>query len=170
MTVPDLIGRLKSRGVEFTRDKDGRVRLKPRRLVSQLEVEILRAHRDEIEAILQPTRAMTPQDDDRQDRDAARDSVKPSAQVGPVDAGAPGVRNPNETSTTSVEAPTLPREKWDGVGIVELRGIPTHARGDEHAQRILTGQIPYERAVADEKATRDMNLMIERYAFERRSF
>jgi hypothetical protein len=45
----------------------------------------------------------------------------------------------------------LGREQWQAVGLFEARGFITHALGDDHAARILRGEISYDQAVADEK-------------------
>ncbi len=57
--------------------------------------------------------------------------------------------------------PQLPRDQWAAVGVVLGRnGCPTHALGDEHARKILTGEIQYDVALRDERATREMHLLV----------
>ncbi len=46
----------------------------------------------------------------------------------------------------------LPTSKWASVGLFMVNGVVTHARGDEHAQQILDGTIPYDEAAANHAA------------------
>jgi hypothetical protein len=46
----------------------------------------------------------------------------------------------------------LDKSLWPSVGIVEMHGVPTHAQGDEHAEDIITGKIPFAAACAAHEA------------------
>jgi hypothetical protein len=83
----------------------------------------------------------------------------------PTAAGAPEPEPPPPAAITpepprvvpSLAAPVaLPREKWDACGVWVLNGTPTHALGDQHAARIISGEIPYEQAVGAREATVSM--------------
>jgi hypothetical protein len=59
---------------------------------------------------------------------------------------------PDESSTPAREL--LARQLWDDVGLFEARGVVTHGLGDEHAQKILTGEIAFEDARVAHEAAR----------------
>jgi hypothetical protein len=48
----------------------------------------------------------------------------------------------------------LPRELWNEAGLVESQGVVTHALGDEHAQKILVGEVSFEDARSTHEAAR----------------
>jgi hypothetical protein len=50
----------------------------------------------------------------------------------------------------------LPEGYWLECGIEPVNGVPSHSRGDQHAARIISGEIPYARAVADQRRTQEM--------------
>ena len=54
--------------------------------------------------------------------------------------------SPAEQSSTEPEPYVLPRERYADVGLCEVNGTVTHPLGDDHAQRILSGEIPYDDA------------------------
>lgn len=45
---------------------------------------------------------------------------------------------------------TLSRDLWDSVGLFEQNDVVTHAYGDEHAAKVLSGEIPLEQAQAEQ--------------------
>ena len=52
----------------------------------------------------------------------------------------------------------LPESEWISVGIYLVRTaqdrlVPSHARGDQHAEAILIGAYPLEWALADRRST-----------------
>lgn len=60
-----------------------------------------------------------------------------------------------------VDPLTVPREAWAEIGVFELRTadgrlIPSHARGDEYAARILRGEVPFESARRNAVASQTM--------------
>jgi hypothetical protein len=66
----------------------------------------------------------------------------------------PPASEPAPQSAPARPAPfALPREKWEACGIFMMNGIPTHSRGDQHAARIISGDIPYDEAAAQRRAT-----------------
>lgn len=60
-------------------------------------------------------------------------------------------------SDAEVSAAPLARELWNSVGLFELNGVVTHSLGDDHAAKILRGEIPLEVA-------RDQHQEAERHA------
>jgi hypothetical protein len=94
-------------------------------------------------------------------RVAALDSVTPQPSV----AADPTFTEPQRPTESEAEPPQpheLPREHWDAVGLIVLEnGTVTHALGDDYAQKILTGEISFEDAVARQRrAERDANNMV----------
>lgn len=82
---------------------------------------------------------------------------------------------PNSTNEVREEkrsdapaSPAAPREEqlsralWPSVGVHERAGIVSHPLGDEHAQKILSGQIPFQQAQAEErKRQADLHAMAD---------
>jgi hypothetical protein len=63
-------------------------------------------------------------------------------------------------SRTPAAAPAYPLDKtlWHHVGVrMGTHHGPTHTRGDQHAERIVSGEIPFAQAKAEQEATNRMN-------------
>jgi hypothetical protein len=93
---------------------------------------------------------------------------KQEEQESTTTAGAPTTPSPTEPPAVVLSRPDppqpkapasayqLPRELWDGCGIYVLNGVPTCSRGDQHAAKIIAGEIRYEEAVRGRRATETM--------------
>lgn len=81
-----------------------------------------------------------------QERLAAQPTEQAPATPAPPIATAPEIEAPATPDETQVRP--LPQSAWAQVGLFSLNGIVTHALGDEHTQRVLTGEIPFEEARA----------------------
>lgn len=64
----------------------------------------------------------------------------------PADIEQPATAPPPEAEPP--QADTIGREDYDALGLFELRGVLTHAFGDEFARRIVRGEISRDYAMA----------------------
>lgn len=69
-----------------------------------------------------------------------------------------------EHATSNAQQYPLPEEKWHLVGVSRLHGVPTHSRGDQHAARIISGEIPFEEAATARQSTTQMLAEIAHHA------
>jgi hypothetical protein len=84
-------------------------------------------------------------------RVAALDSVTPQPSV----AAAATFTEPQRPTASEAEPAKpyeLPREHWDEVGLFKANNTVTHSLGDDHAHKILSGEIPFDDARAEQDA------------------
>jgi hypothetical protein len=59
---------------------------------------------------------------------------------------------PPPPKRSEAPVPASPSLDYEAVGLYRKNGTWTHTLGDEHAARILSGEIPRTKALADERA------------------
>ncbi|MEO8520551.1 MAG: hypothetical protein ABI603_04255 [Acidobacteriota bacterium] len=140
--IKALLESLDARGVRFELHED-RWRARPRRLITPMEITVLKSHEA---AVYRALSAVAEEDDE-----AAQEPEQQPEQ-------------PEEEPEQEVEQPALVTSKpllldeqlWEAVGVYRVHGIPTHSRGDQHAEAILSGAVPFETALAERRATTEM--------------
>ena len=159
MTAADVIGPLRSRGVAVEL-LDGRVKLAPRRLVAGWERQWLAANRPEVVAFLAGADVPDAVGSSRLHAPAeARPPVAPETPDAPTAAlDPPGVADPPPVAPTPTP---LPPARYGAAGLFRVGELGwSHSRGGVYAERVISGEVPFEtarrQAEADRRATETM--------------
>lgn len=138
--IKSLLESLNARGVRFELHED-RWRCAPRKLLSAMEVELLKVYQEAVHRVL----ASPPEEHD--------EAVLEPEPEQPEEDQEQEVKQPVQVGSKLV---LLDERLWESVGVYRFADIPTHAKGDQHAARIIAGEINFERAVAERRATVSM--------------
>jgi hypothetical protein len=113
-------------------------------------------HREAIRALLlAPEPAPEPEEQETMAAGTLEPTLPPPAAITP---------EPRRQMPSLAAPVALPREMWEACGVWVLNGVPTHARGDQHAAKIVSGEIPFEQAVSAREATVLMLAEMAHYA------
>ena len=142
-TPAGILARLRSRGVQLCLRR-GRLAVQPPQAyaaLSDADRAALRAHRRELKELV---------------RDDAPPEPPPPPRVRVSTADA------SDDAPARIAPKSISPDEYDAVGLFTMRGVLTHALGDDVACRILRGEIPRAEAIEIEQARRRECLSLTR--------
>ena len=142
-TPAGILARLQSRGVHLCLRR-GRLAVQPPQAyaaLSDADRAALRAHRRELKELV-------------------RNDVPPEALPAPRLRVSTGERSDDARACLAPKG--ISPDEYDAFGLFKIRGVVSHAMGDEFAQRILRGEIPRAEAIEIEQARRRECLSLTR--------
>jgi hypothetical protein len=141
-TLTNLLADLRARGVTFVLDGE-RLKIRPWRELTADEVVTVQANRPALKQLIR----------DEATNETEATEATPAPQPETVD-----VVQEHSQAVTAMK--TLGPEHWESVGVFRINGIPSHRLGDAHAAAILSGAIPLQTALEEERLEQNALLVM----------